>query len=60
MTPTEARKALETVIRSHSNNTLHLERITAAWRTMTHTDRQETDPVLAEAIARADADRPDE
>ena len=60
MTTDQAREALEQVIRSHSANMLHLERITAAWRNLSPTQRMvvgEESPELAAAIVTADANR---
>ena len=61
VTPDEARKALEIVIRSHSFNAHTLHTILDAWGEIEPGARMQLGrdfPALASALAKADASRP--
>jgi len=60
LTPDDARKALETVIRSHSFNVHVLSQILDAWRDLDHLERIRVGdyaPKLAEFLTAAEAKR---
>ena len=60
LTPDDARKALETVIRSHTFNVHTLNLILDAWRDLEHTERIRVGdyaPRLAELLATAESKR---